>query len=365
MNFDYQAIVSNFKIKGKPVSCERYGEGHINETYLLVTDDHGKEVKYILQKINHNLFKNVDRLMNNIRLVTEFNRKKILEKGGNPDRESLSLVYTNSGEPYYHCDKCNGYFRIYIFITDAIAYQIVEKPEQYYQSAVAFGEFANLLAEFDATQLYEVLPDFHNTQKRFNDFLSSLERDSAGRSSSVQKEIEFVLARKHYCDRIVNLLKSGEMPTKVTHNDTKLNNVMLDTETDKYVAVIDLDTIMPGSICYDFGDSIRFGCNTAAEDEPNLDKVNFSIELFEEYVKGYLSSLKNSVTKIEKDNLAFGAILMTYECGMRFLADHLDGDVYFRTHRENHNLDRCRTQFKLIEDMESRFEEMQKIVDKY
>lgn len=365
MAYDFKNIISKFKIEGKLVSCERYGEGHINETYLAVIENAGVETNYILQKINNKIFKNVDGLMENIRAVTEFNRAKIIEKGGNPDRESLSLVYAKDGNSYYYDQASEGYFRVYIFITDAIAYQVIEKPEHFYQSAVAFGNFANLLAEFKADALFESIPNFHNTVKRFGDFETALKADKLGRAAGVKKEIDFVLERKDYCGRIVNLLKSGKMPTKVTHNDTKLNNVMLDAKTGEPVAVIDLDTIMPGSICYDFGDSIRFGCNPAAEDEKDLSKVNFDLNLFETFAKGYLSALGESATKIERDNLAFGAILMTYECGMRFLADYLEGDVYFRTHREGHNLDRARTQFKLIEDMEKLLPQMEEIIKKY
>lgn len=360
---DFAGVISHFRIDGRLVSCERYGEGHINETYLAVMEKDGKTTNYILQKINHKLFTDVDKLMSNIRLVTEFNRAKVAARGGNPDRESLSLVYTKEGGSYYYCSECNGYFRVYIFITDAISHQTVTRPEQFYQSAVAFGEFANLLAEFDASKLYEVLPDFHNTVKRYEDFLSTVKADKCGRAANVKDEIDFVISRKGYCDRITSLLSSGEMPTKVTHNDTKLNNVMLDAVTDKAVAVIDLDTIMPGSICYDFGDSIRFGCNTGAEDERDPSKVNFDIDLFETYAKGYLSSLGDSVTKVEKDNLSIGAIVMTYECGMRFLTDYLNGDEYFRTTREGHNLDRARTQFKLVTDMEKNLSRMQRIIE--
>jgi len=362
MSYDFKSIIDKFEVDGELISCERYGEGHINETYLAVLEKNGVKTDYILQKINSKLFTNVEALMNNIRSVTEFNRERIKARGGNPDRESLSLIYTKDKKAYYHCKTCDGYFRMYIFITDAVAYQVVEKPEHFYQSAVAFGNFANLLAEFDASGLYEVLPDFHNTEKRFRDFENSLKADKFDRAKTIKKEIDFVLARKDYCGRIVKLLRSGEMPTKVTHNDTKLNNVMLDKTTGEPVAVIDLDTIMPGSICYDFGDSIRFGCNPASEDERDLSKVNFDINLFKEYAKGYLSAIGNGATQIEKDNLAFGAILMTYECGMRFLADYLDGDIYFRTHREGHNLDRARTQFKLIEDMEKLLPQMEQIV---
>ncbi len=358
-------VVKNFNIDGTVLSVERYGEGHINETYLAVVLENGVEKNYILQKINNKLFTNVEMLMNNIKLVTEYNRTKIIERGGNPDRESLSLVYTKDGKSYYHSENGDGYFRMYIFITDAVAHQKVTNPDQFYQSAVAFGEFANLLAEFDAKALYEVIPNFHNTVSRFKNFKNSLNTDKFDRAKLVKDEIDFVIQRENYCSKIVDLLESGEMPTKVTHNDTKLNNVMLDVVTNKPVAVIDLDTIMPGSICYDFGDSIRFGCNTGAEDERDLSKVNFDIDLFEYYTKGYLKALGNTVTEVEKNNLAFGAILMTFECGMRFLADYLDGDVYFRTHRDGHNLDRARTQFKLVKDMEASLDEMNKIVDKY
>ncbi len=365
MAYDFAKIISKFEVEGQLISCERYGEGHINETYLVKMLCLQKQTNFILQKINDKIFPCVKGLMQNIELVTEFNRKKIVERGGNPDREALSLVYTRDGSSYYFDQDCNGYFRVYKFITDAVSYQVVEKPEHFYQSAVAFGNFANLLAEFPAEKLFEVIPKFHNTVKRYNDFTASLKADKFGRAQSVQKEIDFILKRKDYCDKIVNLLDSGEMPTKVTHNDTKLNNVMLDNQTGEPVAVIDLDTIMPGSICYDFGDSIRFGCNPAQEDEKDLSKVNFDINLFEQYVKGYLSAVGKSATQIEKDNLAFGAILMTYECGMRFLADYLDGDIYFRVKREGHNLDRARTQFKLIEDMERLYSDMQNIVKKY
>ena len=365
MEYNFKSIVSNFEIKESFVKAEPYGEGHINQTFLLTTNDNGKEKLYILQKINNNLFKNIDELMNNIKLVTEFNRQKISARGGNPDRESLSLVYAKDGKPYYFDQESKGYFRVYKFITDATAFQRADTEELFYQSAVAFGEFANLLAEFDATKLYEVLPDFHNTVKRFSNFEKALAENKSGRAHLAKPEIEFYLSRKEYCSKIVDLLASGKMPTKVTHNDTKLNNVMLDDKTAVPVAVIDLDTIMPGSICYDFGDSIRFGCNPCSEDEPDLSKVVFDLNLFKAYTKGYLTALKGSVTDIEKEHLTWGAILMTYECGMRFLTDYLDGDVYFKTHDAEQNLRRCRTQMKLVLDMEKLLPEMTKIVNQF
>ena len=366
MKYDFQELINNFRVcDGELVSCERYGEGHINETYLAIMNADGKEKKYILQKINKSLFKKVDKLMNNIVLVTEFVRKKVAAKGGDPDRDVLTVVYTKDYKSFYYSPEYDEFFRVYIFIDHAIAHQHAEREGQFYQSAVGFGTFAMQLSDFDASQLYEVLPDFHNTQKRYENFMHSVTADKFKRAKTVTEEINFVLSRERYCRRIVDMLDSGAMPLKVTHNDTKLNNVMLDEVTDKAVAVIDLDTVMPGSICYDFGDSIRFGCNTAAEDEKDLSKVVFDIGLFEEYTKGYLTAMGDSITKTEKDNLAFGAILMTYECGMRFLTDYLDGDTYFRTKYEGHNLNRARTQFKLVSDMEKQIEQMNKIVNKY
>lgn len=362
-NYDFKGISSKFLVKGEFYSCEPYGEGHINQTFLLITKSEEKFVKYILQRINSTLFTNVNRLMQNIYLVTEFAREQIKLAGGNPDREALTVVKTKSGENYYFDGE--NYFRVYIFIEDATAYQVVEKPEHFYESAVAFGNFANLLAKFDASKLYESIPNFHNTVNRFSALKKAIQEDIAGRKNQVLPEIEFALAREQLTSKIVDKLASGEIPLKVTHNDTKLNNVMIDNKTGKAVAVIDLDTIMPGTICYDFGDSIRFGCNPASEDEQDLSKVVFSLELFEQYVKGYMSALRKSMTKSEAQNLALGAIMMTYECGIRFLTDHLNGDTYFRIKRENHNLDRARTQFKLVSDMESQFDKMNAIVEKY
>lgn len=347
-------IASKFAIHGKPDIIRPHGEGHINVTYYVQTDE---GAKYILQKINSNLFTDVAALMRNISLVTTH----IAEKNNAERKPStcLTIVKTLKGELFYVGG--NDFYRVYDYIDDAIAYQSVDDPSLFYESAVAFGAFQNYLADFDASQLTEVLPDFHNTRKRFSDFTASLKADKAGRASSVAKEIEFVLSREKYCDKIVSMLKSGEMPLRVTHNDTKLNNVMIDAASGKARAIIDLDTVMPGSCGYDFGDSIRFGCNSGAEDEPDLSKVNFRFDLFGSYSKGYLSTLKN-ITPIEKENLAFCAILMTYECGMRFLADYLDGDVYFRTKRDGHNLDRARTQFKLVSDMEAQLYRMEKLI---
>ena len=361
---EFADILSNFRINGKFVSCEPYGSGLINRTYVAVFDENGKRVRYIVQRINSKLFTNVDGLMNNIRLVTEFNREEIRKRGGNPDRESLTLVYAVDGKPYFKAAK-DEYYRVYVFIEDAKGYDVVEKPEHFYESAVAFGKFAMLLDRFDSSKLFEVLPDFHNTVKRFANFKKSLEKDACGRAKDVRPEIEFALKHEGITNKIVDLLASGDMPSRVTHNDTKLNNVLIDTRTDKAVCVIDLDTMMPGSICYDFGDSIRFGCNPCLEDTPETEKVVFNMPLFETYTEGYLSVFGKTITDVERELLPMGAILMTYECGIRFLTDYLDGDVYFRHTREKQNVDRTRTQFKLVSDMESRIDEMHKIVEKY
>lgn len=361
---EFSDILFNFAIDGEFVSCEPYGSGLINRTYVAVYNEDGRRVRYIVQRINTNLFKNVDGLMNNIKLVTEFNRAEIVKRGGDPDRESLTLVPTKNGGTYFRTEEGDCY-RVYVFIENAKGYDVVEKPEHFYESAVAFGKFAMLLDRFDSSKLFEVLPDFHNTVKRFDNFRRSLEADKFNRAKDVKKEIGFALEREKITHTIVDLLASGKMPSRVTHNDTKLNNVLIDTRTDKAVSVIDLDTMMPGSICYDFGDSIRFGCNPCLEDTPETEKVIFNMPLFETYTKGYLSVFGDTITDIERKNLPMGAILMTYECGIRFLTDYLDGDVYFRKTREGQNIDRTRSQFKLVSDMEKRYDEMLSAVEKY
>ncbi len=358
---ELELVLKNFEVKGTLISAEPYGNGLINRSFYAVYEDNGIKKPYLLQKINSKLFDPVEKLMQNIELVTEFNRKKIIERGGNPDKESLTLIKTHDGKAYYKTED-GEYYRLYIFIEDTIALQKVENPKDFYYSAIAFGNFNNLLAEFDASKLYEILPNFHNTKVRYQNFLTALEKDEFNRAKDCQKEIEFIKARESYYGKIVDMLASGEMPLKVTHNDTKLNNVLLDDKTGEPVCVIDLDTIMPGSLCYDFGDSIRSGCNSSVEDEQDISKVYFRLDLYEIYLKGYLEAVGERITDIEKENLAFGSILMTIECGMRFLTDYLSGDTYFRTHRPGQNLDRTRTQLKLVADMENVFDQMNALV---
>ena len=347
------------------MSWQPYGSGHINDTYLLVFRI-GKmgTLKAILQRMNKEIFTNPEELMENVVGVTSYLREKIAENGGDPDRETLNLIPAKDGKQYF-VDSQGEYWRSYIFITDATSYDQVEKPEDFYESAVAFGNFQRLLADYPAETLHETIKGFHDTKARFQVFKEAVEKDICGRAADVQKEIDFVLAHEDVANVFGDLQAKGEIPLRVTHNDTKLNNIMIDNITGKGICVIDLDTGMRGLAMNDFGDSIRFGASTAAEDEPDLSKVSCSMELFEIYVKGFLEGCGGRLTEKEVELLPMGAKVMTFECGMRFLTDYLEGDHYFKIHREGHNLDRCRTQFKLVEDMEAKWDTMQEIVKKY
>lgn len=350
--------------EGSYHSHERYGSGHINDTFIVYFDQGEKRVRYILQRMNHEIFKNPEQLMSNICQVTEFLKKKIAENNGDISRETMNVIYTRSGEPYYK-DSIGSYWRGYRFIEDAICYEAVQKPEDFYESAVTFGHFQHLLAEYDASTLYETIKDFHNTPLRYKTFLSAVEEDVLDRVKNVKPEIEFLQKREADMRVCTDLLEKGELPLRVTHNDTKLNNIMMDKKTGKGICVIDLDTVMPGLAINDFGDSIRFGANTAKEDERDVSKVSLNLDLFELYTKGFLKGCDGSLTKKEIEMLPMGAKLMTLECGMRFLTDYLQGDIYFRIHREGHNLDRCRTQLALVADMEHKWESMKQMVEKY
>ena len=336
---------------------EPYGSGHINSTWLAVHKSaDGKEVKNLMQKISTVAFKKPDELMQNIVGVTEFLRDKVEEDG------TLTVVPTLDGKSYY-VDEHDNYWRVYKFIDNATAYQQIENDDDFYTCGLAFGEFQQTLAEYPAEKLFETIPNFHNTPSRFADFKKALAEDKMGRAKDVQPEIDFVLAHECKADAITSKLESGEIPYRVTHNDTKLNNILIDDATGKAKCVIDLDTVMPGAAAYDFGDSIRFGASTGAEDETDLSKISVDVHLFEVFAKGYLSTANKFLTPAEKDSLVTGAYLMTLECGVRFLTDYLNGDVYFKIHREHHNLDRCRTQFKLVSDMEAKEAELRAIVN--
>lgn len=344
-------VLEKFDFYGEVVACNPYGNGHINSTHMVTTN---KNKRYILQKINKNIFKDVPGLMNNIISVTEHIEKKI-EK----NKKVLTLLPTKSGEKYLFQD--GDYYRVYDYIENSICLQLPEGLKDFYESAVAFGEFTESLADFQVDRLVEVIPNFHNTKDRYRIFEEVLERDEYNRAASVKAEIEFLLSRKEEMGTLENLRKQGKIKERVTHNDTKLNNVLLDINTRKALCVIDLDTVMPGLSLYDFGDSIRFGASTAEEDEKDLKKVDINLEMFRTYTRGYVGACRD-LTELEIDNLPMGAKTMTLECGLRFLTDYLNGDKYFSIHREEHNLDRARTQLRLVERMEDVFEKMKHIV---
>lgn len=352
-------ILEKFNLKGKVVSCELYGNGHINYTFKVDCEDNGNAYRYILQAISTAAFKHPDEVMENIVEVTEFLKRKESDP-----RKVLGLIYTKDGKSYYK-DKEENYWRVYVFVEDSVCLEHPDTKEEFYQCAVAFGQFQKNLSDFPAEKLHETIPDFHNTPKRFENFLKAVEEDVCKRADSVREEIEFVKKRKDFYSVLFDANEKGILPLRVTHNDTKSNNVMLDKTTEKPLCVIDLDTIMPGFSVTDFGDSIRFGASTAAEDETDLSKVWLDLEMFDIYAKGFIEGCGGKLTKDEIMLMPEGAMMMTVECGMRFLTDYLSGDTYFRIAYPEHNLVRCRTQFKLMKDMEDKLPEMKKIVSEY
>ena len=352
MNEHELAILRQFCLDAEPASCTPYGCGHINRTYLVATAG-GR--CYILQKINHHTFRDVAGLMENIELVTEHLRRK------SPDpRSVLTLIRTKDGKSYLEAD--DGYWRVFRFVEDSICLQQPESDADFYESAVGFGTFQQLLSDFPAEKLHETIPNFHNTPDRYRAFHETLTRDPMHRAAQVQPEIEFALARQAEMATLQNALDAGELPLRVTHNDTKLNNVLFDAKTRRALCIIDLDTVMPGSALYYYGDSIRFGAATAAEAERELDKMEMSLERFRVFTRGYVRACPG-LTQKELELLPLGAKVMTMECGVRFLTDHIDGDNYFSIHREGQNLDRARTQFKLVADMERKWDKMKEIVN--
>ena len=357
-NEEIKRIIGLFDFEGENVDFAPYGNGHINDTFVVVNKTEKGQIRYILQSINTNIFKKPLEVMENILKVCNY-----LKSSGADSRSIMNLILTKDGKPcIIEGDLC---WRAYAFIEDSICLELPDSADDFYECAVAFGRFQKYLDGFPAAELHETIPQFHDTVKRFNDFKNSVEKNASGRADNVKEEIEFVKAREDFYSVLMDANKAGTLPLRVTHNDTKSNNVMLDAKTRKALCVVDLDTIMPGFSVTDFGDSIRFGASTASEDEKDLDKVWIDLSLFEAYVKGFLDGCGGMLTEDEIMLLPEGAKMMTIECGMRFLADYIDGDTYFKTKYPEHNLDRAHTQFKLVADMEKHWDEMKAIVKKY
>jgi aminoglycoside phosphotransferase (APT) family kinase protein len=346
----------HFQISGTFLGATPYGSGHINDSYCAVFHEAGVPVRYLLQRINHSIFKNPAALMENIQRVTEHLAAQMADEPDR-DRRVLTLIPARDGRAW-HVDEGGKYWRAYRFIENAHTYDAVESAEQAFQAAKAFGHFQKLLTDLPAPRLHDTIPNFHNTPIRFKALQEAIAADTAGRAIMAKPEIEFSL--KH--QPIASILLDVNLPERVTHNDTKFNNVLLDDATGEGICVIDLDTVMPGLALYDFGDMVRTTTSPAMEDERDLSRVTMQFPMFEALVRGYLTSAGGFLTKAEKQYLAFSGKLITFEIGIRFLTDYLMGDTYFKVHRDGHNLDRCRTQFKLVQSIEQQENRMDRLV---
>lgn len=354
MDTAIKEVLMNFFPEEEIVAVGPHGSGHINHTFAVET---ANQKKYVLQKINTDIFKDVEGLMENVVNVTAYLRRQIAQEGGDPERGTMRVVPTVDGK-YYYVDAQGGCWRVYVLIDNVISLDQAENEEALYASGLAFGRFQAQLTDYPAHTLHETIPDFHNTPKRYATFEKAVQEDICHRAQSVSEEIAFIRARRTDIEILSNLLQAGELPLRLTHNDTKLNNVLLDPETYEAVCIVDFDTIMPGLTAYDFGDAIRFGANTAVEDEPDTSKVSLSVPLYQAYVKGFMEGCGDRLTPKEVETLPQGAKTITLEQGIRFLTDYLQGDTYYQTTREGQNLDRCRTQLALVADMERKWDQM-------
>jgi hypothetical protein len=357
-------ISKQFQIYGQILHAETCKIGHINETYSATYDQGGTRVRYIHQKINQNVFKNPSGVMDNVMRVTTHLRRKLEEQGANHiTRRCLTIVPTRNGDSFYQ-DNEGNFWRTFVFVEGVETLEAVQTPRQAFEAAKAFGNFQNLLVDLPGGRLHDTIPDFHNTRKRFTALQNSISNDHFNRAREASKEIDFALKHESIVDVIINAMAKGRIPERITHNDTKFNNVMLDIATGEAMCVVDLDTVMPGCALYDFGDIVRTATSPTLEDEQDLRKVKMHMPMFEAIAKGYLSTAGNFLNPAEKSLIAFSGKLITFTIGMRFLTDFLNGDTYFRIHRTGHNLDRARTQFKLVASIEEQEEEMQKFVDR-
>ena len=357
-------ILAAYALPGTVADVARHGKGHINDTFCVVCKTpEGGTARFILQRLSQAAFPHPEEVMENFVGITSYLRREILAEGGDPLRETLSLVKTGDGADFV-TDAEGRAWRLMPFIENADCYQSAT-PELFAASGRAFGRFQYMLRDYPAQTLHETIPHFHDTEDRFNQFLVALEADKLNRAEGVSPEIQFILRRKADCGVALRALREGKLPLRVTHNDTKLNNILIDRDTHEGICIIDLDTTMPGLAINDFGDSIRFGANHCMEDEQDLTKVNFDISLYEVFTRGFLEGARGSLTSAELEYLPWGARLMTLECGIRFLTDYLDGDHYFHVSHPRQNLDRARTQLKLVKDMEEQFDAMGAVVAKY
>jgi aminoglycoside phosphotransferase (APT) family kinase protein len=358
------SIGNQFAVQGEFVSGEEIDSGHINSTYSgTFRQADGTRRRYIFQSINRNVFKDPYAVMRNVECVTRHINDRVLRVKKDLGGQTLNLFPARGGAAWVE-DAGGGVWRCYNFIEGCVTYDVVENTRQAYQAARAFGSFQDLVSDLDATSICETIPDFHHTRKRFQRLMEVAAADPCGRLASVRPEFDFVSQREPLTGVLLDGIAAGTIPLRVTHNDTKINNVMIDAETDEAVCVIDLDTVMPGLALYDFGDLVRSATSPAAEDETDLSKVQMQMPMFEALVEGYLDSASAFINDTEIEHLAFAGKLMTLEVGIRFLTDHIEGDVYFKTHRPNHNLDRCRTQLKLVERIEARENKMNAFVRK-
>jgi aminoglycoside phosphotransferase (APT) family kinase protein len=359
---DLATVLRAFPLMGRLREAVPYGSGHINDTFAVTFDQAGTRVRFLLQRVNHNVFTNVPALMDNIRRVTAHANRRVLELGL-PDsaRRALTLVPALDGLPY-HRDAEGGWWRCYLFIEGARTHDIVETPQQAAEAARAFGDFQKMLVDLPGERLHETIPGFHHTRRRFDALRRAINADVRNRAAEAREEIAFALAQEPMVDVLLDLQARGEIPERITHNDSKLNNVMLDDVTHAGVCVIDLDTVMPGLALYDFGDMVRSATNSAAEDERDLSRVQARLPIFAALVDGYLGSAHTFLNAAEVSHLVFGGQLITYEIGIRFLMDFIEGDTYFKTKRPGHNLDRARNQFALLRSLQAQQSAMEALV---
>jgi hypothetical protein len=362
MEHDIKSVAENFNLDGKLIRSESFGSGHINDTYCLTCEIDSSEIHYILQRINHHVFKNPPAMMENIRRVTNHIRRKLQEQQNKFLSRQLVVIDTKDGSDFYR-DNRGNYWRVYNRIENAVTYDTIESAELAYEAARMFGRFAAMLTDLPGPPLHETIPDFHTTPKRFKTLTEVLRQDPCNRAIDTCAEIDFVLENAGICDVLLNHAGKGEIPIRITHNDTKINNVLLDEKTHKGVCVIDLDTVMPGLSLYDFGDMVRTATNPAEEDERNLSKVTMRMPIFEMLLKGFAEETHTFLTPVEKKNMVFAGKLITFEQMIRFLADHLAGDIYYKIHREGHNLDRSRTQMKMVRSITAQEETMNALAD--